>query len=216
MELNSEYNRTGQIPVPHHICIANLLQYDMEMLLTATLCIITISTFKSDRDPIFTDPIMIQLLADFQAAPMASHSTSDAYNWRRRYYAVIGYLAETQRLYRYHHRDLFKDPFVPASPATISNTQDLATLLDNSDVQTLKDIYYIVTGTATANDSVHPERKSSRAIDSPFLRPNQRLTWDTICPQKVLFPYSLCAMGTCDHSSAGLIPRIDEEGLTTT
>ncbi|KAL2052841.1 hypothetical protein ABVK25_006780 [Lepraria finkii] len=188
----------------------------MEMILAATLCIITISTFESDEDPLFTDPIMIQLLTDFQAAPTANHNTSDAYDWRRRYYAVIGYLAEAQRLYQSRNRNLFKDPFVPASPATMSNTQDLGTLLDSSDVQTLKDVYYIVTGTATANDSVPPERKSSRAINLPFLRPNERLTWDRICPQKVLFPRSLCAPGICDHHSAGLIPRIDEEDTTTT
>lgn len=214
MELNSEYNRTGHFPVPHHVCVANLLQYDMEMMLAATLCVITISTLSCDENPLFTDPVMIRLLTDFQTAATTDCVASGAYDWRRRYYAVIGYLAEAQRLYRSRNRDLFKDPFVPASPATMSNTKDLAELLDDSNVQMLKDVYYIVTGSATANDSTPADRKSSRAIRLPFLRTHERLTWDRACPQKILFPHSACALGMCGHF-AGLIPRINEEETTT-
>lgn len=204
MLINSDYNKSGRIPIPHHVCIANIDEYDKEMLMLATLCVMMASAINTSNNDTIYNSTFIHLLRDFQSAPTADYTPQTKWTWKRCYYALVGYMAEAQRIYNFPDGEPF--PFAPVRQELASHQLGSPILLDRYNVQILKDVYYLVTGSATPMDQVPPPEKSSRAINLPYPRlPDEHLAWSRVCPQTVLFPFSKCALAECDHF-AGIFP----------
>jgi hypothetical protein len=187
------------------IHVAGIEDHDYFMSMHAIVVLMMASTVKSNDVGWLEDNGLMSTLKEFESegfVPYQSQAwTEKCMKAMQKCFVVGGFhLQKTS--------DIMADVSAPTDGRTHASTMEIAGLVDEVDVQMLKDVFYIVTGDTTWDDtdsSVSPTDKSARTDGVPInAEEEEELTWAPHCPT---MDSKECGMGVCSHYT-GLTPLI--------
>ncbi len=190
------------------IDIAGIDDHDNFMFIHAILVLMMASSVNTNDVRWLEDSGLIWTLKGLESAGLVPYELAETNGWTQQCVKVMWKLnCFLLKLIGCRDKSNFMlDLFAPTEGWSHPSTTGIARLVDECNVQMLKDVFYIVTCVTTQDDTdlaVSPRDKSSRTDGIP-IKADEVLSRAPACPT---IDSEECEIGVCDHF-IGLLPVI--------
>ena len=203
--LHRQLVSSGRVFLTTSTRLVEIEDYDDYMSVHAVLAVLIASSVNTNDDRWLEDSALIATLKGFESGKVTPYRHDEDHGWRKHCLMAridLGVVGDMWSANTSTFRTRF---FCSVGAPAEGNVSRVGDTVDRCGVQSLKDIFYVVTGARTPRDTcvVHPWERSS-AVDLIPTGREEVLTWDHECPT---VDSAECWVGMCDHLM-GVIPLI--------
>jgi hypothetical protein len=195
------YGRSGNM---HIVGIAD---YDDFMSMHAVLVVAMASSISRNDSRWMEESDLVSMLKEFESSGLMPYEPGERHGWSdwcaRITVAVANKLERTVW-------ELMAELFASMDGCGHRSITGIARRVDESGVQMLKDVFYIVTGVTTGDDGDGrlSSTKKASCMDRIPVKANEDLSWVSLCP---MMDSDVCRIGACgSRHLTGLAPQLVE------